>query len=94
MAIELKQQFYNLRDAWAVKGGCAWNTFRCSRFLQPKGGHYDGYYGGRGVFSAETIREWLPLADSDLEAYHDKYLTGAKPANRIKTARPRAAGGV
>jgi hypothetical protein len=87
----MSRQFYNLRDSWLLKGGCAWNTFKNRRFLQPKGGHYDAYYGGRGVFKAETIREWLPLEDEELPAYHAKYLTGAQPAARIRKARPKEA---
>ena len=89
--IELKKQFYTVRDAWELKGGCAWNTFRGRRFLQPKGGHFDGYYAGKGIFTAETIREWLPLTDKELLAYHHKYLTGAQPTNRIRIAHPKEA---
>jgi hypothetical protein len=89
--IELTQQFYNLRQAWELKGGCAWGTFRTLRYYQPKGGHYDGYFGGRGIFFRETIQEWLPLVDGDLPEYHARYLTGAKPKNRIKTIAPLVA---
>jgi hypothetical protein len=84
--IEITQQFYNLRQAWEIKGGCAWNTFKNTRFLQPKGGLYEGHSGGKGIFFHETIEEWLPLQDDQFPAYHRLYRTGAKPRNRIKTA--------
>jgi hypothetical protein len=91
MSLELRQQFYSLKQAWEIKGGCAWGTFRSSRYLQPKGGHYDGYFGGKGVFFFDTIQEWLPLTDAELVAYHERYLTGAKPVSRIKTITPLVA---
>jgi hypothetical protein len=86
--IDLKMQLYNLRQAWETKGGCSWNTFRNKRYFQPKGGHYDGYFGGRGVFFRETIHEWLPLVDGDLPEYHQKYRTGATCPNKIKAIEP------
>ncbi|MDR1955808.1 MAG: hypothetical protein LBQ30_03035 [Treponema sp.] len=92
-AIELKQQFYNSKQAWELKGGCSWNTFKNIRYFQPKGGHYDGYFGGRGIFFRETVAEWLPLVDADLPEYHKKYKTGAKPQNRIKNIQPLEAVG-
>lgn len=91
--IDLKLQFYSLRQAWEIKGGCAWNTFRNKRYFQPKGGHYDGYFGGRGIFFRETIHEWLPLVDAELPAYHTKYRTGATCPNKIKTIEPLDMGG-
>ena len=81
----MSQPFYNLRQAWVIKGAaCPWESFRRYRFIQPKGGFYDGYICGKGVFTNETILEWLPLVDSDMEVYNRKYKTGAKPRSRIK----------
>ena len=83
--VRIIQPFFTLRQAWVIKGCvCAWNTFRVTRFIQPKGGLYDGYVGGRGVFTNETIREWVVLMDHQMDAYNRKYKTGAKPKNRIK----------
>jgi hypothetical protein len=85
--------FFNLRQAWEAKGACcAWNTFEQNRYIQPKGGFPDGHIGGRGVFTKETIEEWLPLMDQDMEAYNRKYKTGAKPRNTIKKIRRLEAG--
>jgi hypothetical protein len=86
--VNIEQPFFNLEQAWIIKGCvCAWNTFCRNRFIQPKGGFFDGYVGGRGVFKNETIREWLPLMDEDMEDYNRKYKTGAKSHNRIKKGR-------
>jgi len=86
--VRIDQPFFNLRQAWQIKGACcAWNTFEQNYYIQPKGGFPDGYIGGRGVFKKETIDEWLPLLDEDMEAYHKKYGTGARPRNRIKKGR-------
>jgi len=86
--VSINQPFFNLHQAWVIKGCvCAWNTFSQTRYIQPKGGFYDGYIGGKGVFSNETIREWLPLMDEDMEAYNRKYKTGAKYRNKIKVGR-------
>jgi len=83
--VRIDQPFFNLKQAWRIKGSvCAWVTFQHNRFIQPRGGFPDGYFGGRGVFKNETIMEWLPLMDQDMEAYNRKYRTGAKPINRIK----------
>lgn len=70
--------WYNLKAAHAAKGGCAYETMRTRRWLQPKGGHFDAYIGGVGVWSAETIREWLAVTDDQLAQYHKKYRTGAR----------------
>jgi hypothetical protein len=84
----INQPYFNLLQEWIIKGCvCAWNNFKRNRFIQPKGGFFDGYIGGKGVFTNETIREWLPLMDEDMEAYHQKYCTGAKPKSRIKKGR-------
>jgi len=86
--VNINQPFFNLNQAWIAKGCvCAWNTFYCNRYIQPKGGHYDDYVGGVGVFTNKTIMEWLPLADKDMEAYNRKYRTGATPRNKIKKGR-------
>jgi len=83
--VSISQPFFNLNQAWIVKGCvCAWNTFYCNRYIQPKGGLFDDYIGGVGVFTNETIMEWLPLTDRDMETYNRKYCTGAKSRNRIK----------
>jgi hypothetical protein len=79
------QPLFTLYQAWYIKGClCAWGSFAHNRFLQPKGGFYDGGFGGIGVFTNETIIEWLPLTDEDLEDYHRKYKTGAKPRSKIR----------
>jgi hypothetical protein len=83
--VKIDQPFFNLWQAWAVKGGvCPWEGFRRYPYIQPKGGHYDGYIGGKGVFTNETIREWMYLTDEDMGEYHRKYQTGAKPRSEIK----------
>jgi len=63
---------------------CPWECFRRYPFVQPKGGLYDGYVAGKGVFTNETIMEWLPLLDEHMEAYNRKYKTGAKARSKIK----------
>lgn len=86
--VRIDQPFFNLKQAWRIKGCCcAWNTFEQNRYIQPKGGFFDGYMGGRGVFKNDTILEWLPLMDQDLEAYNRKYRTGAKSINKIKKGK-------
>ena len=83
--VSIDQPLFTLYQAWVAKGClCGWESFRRNRFLQPKGGLYDGDVGGKGVFMNETIREWLPLMDEDMVAYHRKYKTGAKPRNKIR----------
>lgn len=78
----LKQEFYNENQCWELKGGCSLNTYKQIRFYQCKGGIPDGHVGGRKVWSRESVMEWLPLTDEQLEAYHTKYKTGAKRGER------------
>ena len=86
--VRIDQPFFNLKQAWRIKGcACAWNTFERTRFIQPRGGIFDEYVAGRGVFTNETIHEWLYLADREMESYNRKYQTGAKPKNKIKKGR-------
>jgi hypothetical protein len=86
--VRIDQPFFNLKQAWIIKGCvCAWNTFKQSRFIQPKGGFFDCYVGGRGAFKNETIMEWLPLTDHGMEAYNKKYTTGAEPLSIIKKGK-------
>jgi hypothetical protein len=66
----------SLKKAWMLKGGCAYETMRTRRYLQPNGGKVESYIGGVGVFSRETILEWLEVTDDKLEAYHNKRQTG------------------
>lgn len=73
-----EKMWYTKKEAWALKGGMAWNSFRQLRFFQPKGGIPDKKLNGNAVWSRETIQEWLPLCDDDLAAYNEKYATGAK----------------
>jgi len=81
----IDQPLFTLYQAWVAKGClCGWESFRRDRYLQPKGGLYDGDVGGKGVFTNQTIREWLPLMDGDLAAYHKKYKTGAKSRRKIR----------
>ena len=88
ITVSPNQPFFNLYQAWAIKGGvCPWEGFRRYPFVQPKGGHYDGYISGKGVFKNETIMEWLYLMDEDMEAYNRKYKTGAKARSTIKKGR-------
>lgn len=76
-AIPTERSWYNLRQAWELKGGCAYETMRQKRWLQPKGGRVDAYVGGVGVYKRETIVEWLSVTDEMQAAYHAKYQTGA-----------------
>jgi hypothetical protein len=86
--VDINQPFFTLEQAWVIKGAVyAWNTFRQNHFIQPKGGLFDGYVGGVGIFTKETIREWLHLMDEEMEAYNLKWKTGAKPKIRIKRGR-------
>lgn len=73
-----ERMWYTKKEAWALKGGMAWNSFRQIRYFQPKGGIPDKKLNGNFVWSRETIEEWLPLCDEELEAYNEKYATGAK----------------
>lgn len=75
---DLSSEWYNDEQCWRLKGGMALNTYRNNRFYQCKGGLPDGYVGGRKVWSRESVREWLPLTDDELEEYHERYRTGAK----------------
>ncbi|MDR0290424.1 MAG: hypothetical protein LBI06_05760 [Treponema sp.] len=82
------QPFFTLRQSWIIKGAIgSFSTFRRNRFLQPMGGHFDDFLGGIGVFTNETIREWIYLGDKEMEAYHRKYRTGAQPRSAIKEGR-------
>lgn len=75
--------WYSLRQAWVLKGGPAWNTFRQKKWLQPLGGRYESYQGNVGVFSRETIIEWLAVTDDTQERYHSQHKTGVRvPALR------------
>ena len=69
-------EWCSLKKAWELKQGCAYKTMRSRRYLQPKGGFYDAYVGGVGVYSRKTIEEWLLVDDSQLQAYHDRNQTG------------------
>jgi hypothetical protein len=86
--VNINQPFFTLYQAWVIKGCiCAWSSFARYRYIQPKGGLFDGRIGGRGVFTNETIMEWLPLMDADMEEYNRKYMTGAMCRNKIKRRR-------
>lgn len=76
--IETESEWYNDEQCWQKKGGMALSTYRSNRYYQIKGGIPDGYVGGRKVWRRESVMEWLPLTDSELENYHLKYKTGAK----------------
>lgn len=80
-------EWSSLRMAWELKQGCAYETMRTRRRLQPMGGRYDAYLGGVGVFSRETIVEWLTITDGDLDAYHLKHETGCASAPVTKSGR-------
>lgn len=73
----LTQEWYNDKECWELKGGCAFSTFKCKRFYQPKGGIPDGKVGGRKVWHRDTLLEWLSMTDDQLPEYHAKYKTGA-----------------
>ena len=86
--VRVDQPFFNLKQAWLIKGClCQWEGFRRYRYIQSKGGFYEGFFAGTGVFTNETIMEWLPLMDEDMEAYNRKYRTGANPRSKIKKVR-------
>jgi len=86
--VRIDQPFFNLKQAWKIKGClCPWEGFRRYRFIQPRGGFPDGYFGGKGVFKNETIMEWLPLLDEDMEQYNRRYRTGARARAKIKKGR-------
>lgn len=72
------KEWYNDKDCWQIKGGLAWNTYRCNRFYQCKGGIPDNKVGGRKVWHRTSVIEWVGIPDSELETYHEKYKTGAK----------------
>ncbi len=71
-------EWLNDEQCWKLKGGMALTTYRNNRYYQCKGGIPDGYVGGRKVWSKQSVIEWLPLTDSQLTDYHNKYKTGAK----------------
>jgi hypothetical protein len=77
--VRADQPFFTLYQAWLIKGAIGkWQGFRRYRYIQPKGGLYDDKIGGKGVFTRETVMEWITLTDKDMEAYNRKYRTGAK----------------
>ena len=71
-------QWYNDEQCWEHKGGMSLSTYRSNRFYQCKGGIPDARVGGRKVWSRESVMEWAKITDDGLEAYHQKYKTGAK----------------
>lgn len=75
---DIKAEWYNDEECWKRKGGMALNTYRNNRYFQCKGGIPDGFVGGRKVWSKNSLLEWIPLTDAELEEYHEKYGTGAK----------------
>lgn len=89
----INQPFFNLRQAWIIKGMCcAWGNFSRYRYIQPLGGLYEGRMGGKGVFTNATIKEWLTLTDEDMAEYHRKHKTGAKPRGiKLKISSKRKA---
>lgn len=74
----LNKEWYNDEECWQLKGGGSLSTYRTNNFYQCKGGRPDAYVGGRKVWSKESVAEWLKITDDQLEAYHQKYKTGAK----------------
>lgn len=70
-------EWLNDEQCWNLKGGMALTTYRNNRYYQVKGGIPDGYVGGRKVWNRESVLEWLPLTDDQLQLYHQKYKTGA-----------------
>jgi hypothetical protein len=82
------QPFFTLRQAWILKGALYPSESFCRYpYIQPLGGLYNGFVGGKGVFTNETVMEWLTLLDEDMEAYNRKYKTGAKARAMIKKGR-------
>ena len=71
-------EWYNDQQCWERKGGMSLNTYRTNRFFQCKGGIPDAKVGGRNVWSRASVMEWVKIPDSEMEAYHAKYKTGAK----------------
>ena len=71
-------QWYNDEECWKKKGGMSLSTYRSNRFYQCKGGIPDARVGGRKVWSRESVMEWAKITDNELEAYHQKYKTGAR----------------
>lgn len=71
-------EWLNDEQCWKLKGGMALSTYRNSRWFQCKGGIPDGRVGGRKVWNKKSVLEWLPIADSDLEQYHELHKTGAR----------------
>lgn len=74
-------EFLNDEQCHALKGGMSLSTYRTNPYYQVKGGIPDAKVGGRKVWRRDTVLEWLPLTDKDLEAYHQKYKTGARKRN-------------
>ena len=61
-------QWINLELACRIKG-CAYNTVKSNRRLQPNNGVEDAKLGGRRVWSRETIlSNWIMKTDRELEA--------------------------
>jgi hypothetical protein len=86
--VTMTQPFYNLYQTWLLKGAvCSWEAYRRYPYIQPKGGHYEDFIGGKGVFFNETIIEWLYLVDADMEVYNRMYKTGAVARGKIKKGK-------
>lgn len=76
--LELTSKYYDLETCFKLRGAGSWNTFKCKRYYQPKGGIPDTMVQGRKVWEKETVKEWLMQTDETLPEYHKKYKTGAK----------------
>jgi hypothetical protein len=83
-------EWSSLKTAWSAKGGCAYETMRSQRRLQPMGGKPDAYIGGVAVYSKETILEWLDITDAMLDDYHRKHETGCISVKRASRRRGSA----
>lgn len=59
-------RWLTLKQAWELKGGCAWNTMRTQRKLQPNKGLPEGHIGGCAVYRRETVEKWLDQLDEDI----------------------------
>ena len=69
------KRWFTLQDAWGIRGGASYNTFRNDPLDQPRLGMPDGHQHGRRVWSRETIERWATITDEKRTAYYDELLS-------------------
>lgn len=70
---ELPPEYLSLEAAFALKGGCAYQTCRARYWLHPCAGTNSVKVGGKKCWRRDDVLEWLDVTDDMLADYARKF---------------------